>query len=72
MELVYICPYCRTQRTVIGLLGLLLLFPNPGHWIKRYVASVISALGLTVGATQHFSGWRRIMSGELNGATTGI
>jgi hypothetical protein len=26
---VYICPYCRVQRTVILLLGLILLLPTP-------------------------------------------
>ena len=25
---VYICPYCRVQRTVIGILGLLLILPS--------------------------------------------
>ncbi|WP_262693702.1 hypothetical protein [Kordiimonas aquimaris] len=64
MGMVYVCPFCRTQRTVIGLLGLMMLFPNPG-WIVRYVATVIGAFGFAVGATQHFAGWRRIMSGEF-------
>jgi len=62
--LVYVCPYCRTQRTVIGLLGLLMITPNPGFWITRYVGSVLAAFGLVVGATQHFNGWRKIMKGE--------
>ena len=30
--LVYTCPYCRVQRSVIGLLGLLLLWPDPRGW----------------------------------------
>lgn len=62
---VYVCPFCRVQRTVIGLLGLLLLFPNPGHWISRYVGSVLGVLGLVVGATQNFRGWAKISSGEF-------
>lgn len=63
--LVYVCPYCRTQRTVIGLLGLLMLTPDPGFWISRYVGAVLGVFGLVVGATQHFNGWRKIMKGEF-------
>ena len=43
MGMVYVCPFCRTQRTVIGLLGLMILFPNPGSWMLRYVATVMGA-----------------------------
>jgi len=63
--LVYVCPYCRTQRTVIGLLGLLMVTPNPGFWISRYLGAVLGIFGLVVGSTQHFAGWRRIMKGEF-------
>lgn len=62
--LVYVCPFCRTQRTVIGLLGLLMLTPNPGFWVTRYVGSVLGVFGLVVASTQHFSGWRKVMKGE--------
>jgi len=62
----YVCPFCRTQRTVIGLLGILLMFPNPGHWIVRYVGTVFGILGLVVGATQHFRGWAKISAGEFS------
>ena len=63
--LVYACPYCRSQRTVIGLLGLLLMLPNPAHWLVRYLSAVFAVFGLSVGATQHFQGWMRIMRGEF-------
>ena len=65
MGVVYECPYCRVQRTVIGLLGLLVLLPRPFHWTVRYLASVIGAFGFSVGSTQHFGGWRRMMAGEF-------
>lgn len=65
MGIAYVCPFCRTQRTVIGLLGVFLLMPNPGHWISRYVGTVLGVLGLVVGATQHFRGWARISAGEF-------
>lgn len=65
MDLVYVCPFCRTQRTVIGLLGIIILLPTMTHWISRWFASVFAALGLVVGGTQHFNGWVRIMNGEF-------
>lgn len=63
--LVYECPFCRTQRTVIGLLGILYLLPNPAHFFIRYLATVFGAFGFVVGANQHFRGWARIMAGEF-------
>lgn len=65
LEWAYVCPFCRVQRTVIGLLGFMLLLPNPAHWIVRYVGTVVGALGLVVAATQHFRGWARISAGEF-------
>ena len=64
--LVYECPYCRTQRTVIGLLGLLMLMPNPGHWLSRYVGTVLAALGVVVAAMQHFGGWKKVSAGTFS------
>ncbi|MFC3713527.1 hypothetical protein ACFOMD_13165 [Sphingoaurantiacus capsulatus] len=64
-DLVYACPYCRSQRTVIGLLGILLLLPNPAHWLVRYLSAVFAVFGLSVAGTQHFKGWARIMGGEF-------
>lgn len=65
LGLVYVCPFCRVQRTVIGLLGLLLL-ANPQHWLNRWVSSSLAVLGLVVASMQHFNGWRAIMSGEFS------
>jgi len=63
-DLVYVCPFCRAQRTVIGLLGLFLLM-NPQHWLNRWIASTFAIFGFVVGATQHFRGWAKIMSGKF-------
>jgi len=63
--LVYECPYCRAQRTVIGLLGLLLLTPWYSHWFTRYLAAIFAVFGLSVAATQHFRGWAKISGGEF-------
>ncbi len=63
--MVYECPYCRSQRTVIGLLGIFLMLPNPRYWITRYVGSVLGFFGASVAATQHFRGWARVSAGEF-------
>lgn len=62
---VYVCPFCRVQRSVIGLLGLLMLWPDPRGWAIRWLASVLGVFGAVVAATQHFAGWRRISAGTF-------
>ncbi|WP_394002290.1 hypothetical protein ACF3M1_15940 [Luteimonas sp. WGS1318] len=62
---VYACPFCRAQRSVIGLLGLLMLWPDPRGWAIRWLASVLGVFGAVVAATQHFAGWRRIGAGTF-------
>ena len=62
--LVYVCPYCRAQRTIIGLLGLMLL-ANPPHWLNRWISSVLAGFGLVVASVQHFNGWKKLMAGEF-------
>ncbi|WP_286831045.1 MULTISPECIES: disulfide bond formation protein B [Kordiimonas] len=64
--LVYECPYCRTQRTVIALLGIILMLPNPRHWLLRYIATSVAFLGAHVAAAQHFAGWRKISGGTFS------
>ncbi len=63
--MVYECPYCRTQRTVIGLLGIIMLMPNPTHWILKYLASVLAFFGAFVAASQNFMGWKKISGGTF-------
>ena len=62
---VYICPYCRAQRTVIGILGLILITPGATHWIAKYIGLVIGFFGATVAANQHFMGWKKISAGTF-------
>lgn len=60
----YVCPFCRAQRTVIGLLGIMTLIPAHGHWLVRYVSLTVGFFGGVVAAYQHFSGWAKISAGE--------
>jgi disulfide bond formation protein DsbB len=62
---VYICPYCRVQRTVILLLGLMMILPFSHHWVIRYVASVVGFMGAVVAVNQNFMGWVKISKGEF-------
>ena len=62
---VYICPYCRVQRTVILVLGLLMLMPFVHHWMSKYLASVIGFMGAVVAVNQNFMGWVKISKGEF-------
>ena len=65
LDLVFPCPYCRVQRTAIGLLGLILLLPSRGHWLSLYAGSAISFFGLNAASTQHFVGWAKLMDGSF-------
>ena len=62
---VYICPYCRVQRTVILLLGIIMVLPIARHWLAQYIASVIGFLGAVVAVNQNFIGWVKISKGEF-------
>ena len=62
---VYICPYCRVQRTVILLLGVIMILPFTYHWVIKYLASAIGFLGAVVAVTQNFMGWVKISKGEF-------
>ena len=62
---VYICPYCRVQRSVILLLGVIMVLPFSKHWISRYLASVMGFMGAVVAVNQNFMGWAKISKGEF-------
>ena len=62
---VYICPYCRVQRTVIMVLGLMMILPFARHRVSQYVSSVIGFLGAVVAVNQNFMGWVKISKGEF-------
>ncbi len=62
---VYICPYCRVQRTVILLLGVIMVLSLCHYWITRYLASVMGFMGAVVAVNQNFMGWVKISKGEF-------
>lgn len=62
--LVYECVYCRTQRTAIGLVGLLLLLPDPRQWFIRFIAVAICFLGADIAVDQQFLVIKNINAGR--------
>jgi len=64
LGLVHECVYCRTQRTAIGLVGLIMLLPDPRRWWLRYPALCIGFLGAHVAAAQLFLVIRNLNAGE--------
>ena len=63
-DLVYVCPFCRAQRTVILILGIFMTLPNTKHFILRYITCILSGYALVVASNQHFRGWVSIQRGE--------
>jgi hypothetical protein len=62
--LVHECVYCRTQRTAIGVLGVLLTLPDPRLWWLRYGAAAVGFFGASISAAQLFLIVRNINDGE--------
>ena len=65
---VHPCVYCRTQRSAIGLAGLVMMFPNPRLWICRYAVVVICFFGANISVAQLFLIVKSINAGESFGA----
>mgnify|MGYP001815149463 FL=1 len=62
---VYVCPYCRVQRSVIAILGVFMLLPFVRHWLVKYMAISIGFLGAVVAVNQNFMGWLKISKGTF-------
>tara|TARA_R110000868_G_scaffold55460_2_gene172479 strand:- start:18501 stop:18896 length:396 start_codon:yes stop_codon:yes gene_type:complete len=62
--LVHECVYCRAQRTAIGLVGLVMLLPDPRRWWLRYPALCVGFLGAHVACAQLFLVIRNLNAGE--------
>ncbi|EKE17579.1 MAG: hypothetical protein ACD_10C00383G0002 [uncultured bacterium] len=69
LSIVAPCSYCRVQRTVIGLLGLVLLLPYARCIWLRYGGNVVALFGAVVAAMQHFNGWNDLSKGAFNFST---
>jgi hypothetical protein len=61
---VYTCPYCRVQRSAIGIAGILMMLPDPRLWWIRYGGLAVCFLGAHVAAAQLFLVFRNLTSGQ--------
>lgn len=63
----YACPYCRVERTAIGLLGLIIIFAPKMHRVmSRSLAVAIGGFGFGVAVMQDFTyGWLLIFQGAF-------
>ncbi len=65
--LVHECVYCRTERTAIGLVGVLMLLPDPRQWWVRWPGAVFCFFGAHVAVAQLFLIVKSINSGDAFG-----
>lgn len=67
-HLAYACPFCRVQRTGIGLLGLIILtLPFMNLFIARYLSLAVGGFAFVVGGMQHFTyGWQLMFQGKFH------
>lgn len=63
------CVYCRIQRTMIGLLGLILLLPYSYYIALQFIGNVLACFGAVVASMQHFNGWSNISKGNFQWIT---
>lgn len=56
--MVSICAYCQTQRTMIGLVGIVMLIPRV-NIITNYLILVLGSFGAYVAALQIFNNFYR-------------
>lgn len=63
-ELVHPCVYCRTQRTAIGLVGVIMMLPDPRLWWARYLAVVLCFFGANISVAQLFLIVKSVNAGE--------
>jgi hypothetical protein len=64
LNIVYDCPYCRIERTVIGLLGILLMLPHINGFVK-YLSGTLGGFGFIIASLQNFMGWKAISEGSF-------
>lgn len=64
MGLVYACPYCRVERSIIGLLGLALLLPMYRNILYIFALNIVAWFGMVTAMNQNFKGWVHISNSE--------
>lgn len=58
------CPFCQVQRSAIGIVGILMMFPDPRVWWVRFGGAAICFFGANVASAQLFLVFRNLTSGQ--------
>lgn len=53
-NMVYHCPYCRVQRTIIGLLGIALLLPKHKNNLLIFISFILAYFSADISGDQMF------------------
>src|ERR1700722_7315989 len=53
MHLVEVCPYCQTERTMIGFLGILMILPHY-RYLSPLLTMVLGMFGIHIACAQIF------------------
>ncbi|MHA6890033.1 hypothetical protein [Ralstonia pseudosolanacearum] len=70
--LIYECPYCRVQRTAIGIVGLMMLTPFVKSIVVNWSARSVAGLGFVVAAQMHFLMIKDVLDGKMEDALMAI
>lgn len=62
---VYSCPYCQTERTVIGIIGIAMIFNNYKNLYYYFSINLIALIGIITAINQQFLGIAKISSGKI-------
>lgn len=65
-DFVYSCPYCQTERTVIGIIGLSMIFNSYKNVYYYFTINLIALIGIITAANQQFLGISKISSGKID------
>src|SRR5579872_2536594 len=63
-ELVNKCAFCRTQRTIIGILGVFMILPFNTSEIIKYVSIVFGVFGTHVSCQQIWGYFHNYLRGD--------
>lgn len=63
--MVYACPFCRVLRSVILLLGLLILAKGWRSGFVVFCANILAFFGSVVAVNQNFMGWSSLFKGDF-------
>lgn len=64
--LVYICPYCRVERSVITLLGMIMFLRLWRQELILFSANILAFFGAVVAVNQNFMSLNKISSGDFS------